>query len=66
MKQNFHLDSRQKCDIERESVMSRPQEQITESSYEKTPDYWHDYATQIGGIEVCDDETGEPIFVLGQ
>lgn len=47
-------------------IMSRPQEQITESSYEEAPDYWYDYARQSGGIEVCDDETGEPIFVLGQ
>lgn len=46
--------------------MSRVQEQITESGYRKDPKYWTDYAKEIGGIEVCDDDTGEPIFVIGQ
>ena len=45
--------------------MNYPQEQITESGYYENPSYWTDYAKQIGGIEVCDDETGEPIFVIG-
>lgn len=46
--------------------MNRPQEQITENGYFNNPNYWEEYARQIGGIEVCDDETGEPIFVIGQ
>lgn len=45
--------------------MNRPQEQITESGYFGNPKYWEQYATEIGGIEVCDDETGEPIFIIG-
>ena len=46
--------------------MHRPQEQITESGFFKNPEYWNEYAKQIGGIEVCDDETGEPIYVIGE
>ena len=45
--------------------MNRPQEQITESGFFANPEYWTDYAKSIGGIEVCDDETGEPIYVIG-
>ena len=45
--------------------MGRPQEQISESGYLSNPSYWIEYASAIGGIEVCDDETGEPIYVIG-
>lgn len=45
--------------------MNRPQEQISYSGYMKDTNYWENYAIQIGGIEVCDDETGEPIFIIG-
>ena len=45
--------------------MTRAQEQITANGYYKNPDYWERYAIAIGGIEVCDDETGEPIFTIG-
>lgn len=46
--------------------MNRPQEQITEKAFYDNPEHWDSYARRIGGIEVCDDETGEPIFVIGQ
>lgn len=39
--------------------------QILEKSYRENTEYWENYARQIGGIEVCDDETGEPIFTIG-
>ena len=45
--------------------MYRAQEQISYSGYIKNTLYWENYARQIGGIEVCDDETGEPMFVIG-
>lgn len=44
----------------------KAQEQITEKSYHENTEYWENYARQIGGIEVCDDETGEPIFIIGR
>lgn len=46
--------------------MNRPQEQITESGYFEKPSYWEEYARKIGGVEVCDDDTGDPIFTIGQ
>lgn len=45
--------------------MGYPQEQITYTGYVGNKEYWEDYAKEIGGIEVCDDETGEPMFVIG-
>lgn len=45
--------------------MNRPDEQISESTYFKDEYYWESYARNIGGIEVCDDETGEPSFTIG-
>lgn len=44
--------------------MARVEEQISYSGYIRNPQYWEEYARQIGGIEVCDDETGEPIFTI--
>lgn len=46
--------------------MNRPQEQVTESGYFNNTSYWEEFALQNGGVEVCDDDTGEPIFTIGQ
>lgn len=43
----------------------RAQEQILENAYHQKPGYWEAYAEEIGGIEVCDDETGEVKFTIG-
>ncbi|GAA0348094.1 hypothetical protein GCM10008931_44250 [Oceanobacillus oncorhynchi subsp. oncorhynchi] len=40
-------------------------EQILEKSYHENTEYWENYARQTGGIDVCDNETGEPIFTIG-
>ncbi|MGX7394027.1 hypothetical protein [Carnobacterium mobile] len=45
--------------------MNRAAEQIPESSYHERPDYWIKEAFKIGGIEVCSDETGQPLFTIG-
>ncbi len=39
-------------------------EQIIEKSYYENTKYWENYARQTGGIDVCDDETGELIFTI--
>lgn len=45
--------------------MNRPQEQITESGYLKDTKYWSEWAKDNGGLEICDDETGEVIATIG-
>lgn len=45
--------------------MSRAAEQISESTYYEKPFYWEAIAIQVGGIEVCDDKTGKPLFTIG-
>ncbi|WP_198022521.1 hypothetical protein [Carnobacterium pleistocenium] len=45
--------------------MSRAAEQISESAYYERPGYWEQQARFIGGIEICDDKTGEPLFTIG-
>lgn len=36
--------------------------QISESIYYKDVDKWDEIARDLGGIELCDDTTGEPIY----
>lgn len=43
----------------------RAAEQILESTYLKRPYYWEEQAKWMGGIEVCNDKTGEPMFTIG-
>lgn len=45
--------------------MNRAAEQILESTYYERPSYWEKEAVKVGGIEVCDDKTGEPLFTIG-
>ena len=39
-------------------------EQILQSTYLNAPDKWQNIANIIGGLEICDSETGWPIGVL--
>lgn len=39
-------------------------EQILQSTYLNDPDKWQNIANTIGGLEICDDDTGEPMYIL--
>lgn len=39
--------------------------QISESAYFKDTIMWDKEARLQGGIEICDDETGQPMYVIG-
>ncbi|MBD0889050.1 hypothetical protein GRI01_02215 [Lactobacillus gasseri] len=39
-------------------------EQISENTYFLNPEKWQNIANIIGGLEICDSETGWPIGVL--
>ncbi|CCI82007.1 hypothetical protein [Lactobacillus hominis] len=39
-------------------------EQISEDTYLKNKDKWQKVANEMGGLEICDSETGWPIGVL--
>ena len=39
-------------------------EQILQSTYLNDPEKWQNIANIIGGLEICDSETGRPIGVL--
>ena len=39
-------------------------EQILQSTYLNDPDKWQTESNRLGGLEICDDDTGEPIGVL--
>lgn len=43
----------------------RAAEQISENTYIERPEFWQEEARMIGGIEVCDDKTGEPMYTIG-
>lgn len=38
--------------------------QILESAYLKDTGKWEKVAREEGGIEVCDDKTGQPIYTI--
>ena len=40
-------------------------EQILESTYYENEAKWDELAGDLGGIEICDDATGEPIYTVG-
>lgn len=40
-------------------------EQILESTYYENEAKWDKIAMDLGGIEICDDTTGEPIYTIG-
>lgn len=40
-------------------------EQILESTYYENEANWDELARDLGGIEICDDVTGEPIYTVG-
>ena len=40
-------------------------EQILESTYYENEAKWNEIAMDLGGIEICDDTTGEPIYTIG-
>lgn len=39
-------------------------EQILEESYMRRPKYWQQRANELGGLEICNDETGQPEWIL--
>lgn len=39
-------------------------EQILESTYMSDTTKWQKVAQQYGGLEICDDRTGEPIYTI--
>lgn len=42
-------------------------EQISESTYYQNMNYWNEQAKQyrgLGGLGICDDETGEEIYTI--
>ncbi|WP_180707245.1 hypothetical protein [Lactobacillus johnsonii] len=39
--------------------------QILESTYFKDRSKWEQIAINEGGLEVCDDETGYPLYTIG-
>lgn len=39
-------------------------EQILESAYFKDTDKWDEVARQCGGLEICDNLTGEPMYTI--
>lgn len=39
-------------------------EQILESAYFEDTAKWDEVARQLGGLEICDDTTGEPIYTV--
>lgn len=39
-------------------------EQILEEIYFKDPEKWQREANRLGGLEICDDKTGWPIWTL--
>lgn len=38
--------------------------QILESEYFNHREKWEAFARRKGGLEICDDETGQPIYVI--
>lgn len=40
-------------------------EQILESTYLKDREKWERKALMMGGLEICDDESGWPIYTIG-
>ena len=38
--------------------------QISESTYFENEDKWNKLAEAEGGLEICDDKTGEPIYTI--
>lgn len=43
---------------------SKKMEQILQSTYLNSPDKWQTEANRLGGLEICDDDTGEPMYIL--
>lgn len=43
----------------------RAAEQISESTYFKDMDYWDDWAFENGPLEICNENTGEPVYTIG-
>ncbi|AUV60160.1 hypothetical protein HOU40_gp131 [Lactobacillus phage Bromius] len=39
-------------------------EQILESAYFEYTDKWDEVARQCGGLEICDNLTGEPMYTI--
>ncbi|WP_182431380.1 hypothetical protein [Lactobacillus bombicola] len=39
--------------------------QILESAYREKPRYWQAVAKQQGGLEICNDYDGQPIYTIG-
>lgn len=39
-------------------------EQILESAYYENKDRWDEFARDQGGLEICDDTTGKPIYTI--
>ena len=39
-------------------------EQILQSTYLNDPDKWQTEANRLDGLEICDDGTGEPMYIL--
>lgn len=39
-------------------------EQILESAYFEDTDKWNEVARQCGGLEICDNLTGEPMYTI--
>ena len=39
-------------------------EQILESTYYEDTDKWNKVACQYGGLEICDNLTGEPMYTI--
>ena len=41
-------------------------EQILESDYMENQQYWDTVAIQNGGLEICSDYNGQPIYTIGR
>lgn len=39
-------------------------EQILQSTYLNDPDKWQTEANRLDGLEICDDDIGEPMYIL--
>lgn len=40
-------------------------EQISEEAFDKRPEYWIAWTRDNGELEICDNETGEPMYSIG-
>ena len=47
-----------------EEKESKKLEQILQSTYLNDPDKWQTEANRLDGLEICDDDTGEPMYIL--